>query len=206
MKQSKKELIWEMIRFLIVGGIATLVDYAVFYVCNLFLFKGLNDNVNLVLSTALGFGFGLLTNWFLQKFVYRYLTDKQTKSTKVFIKFLIISLIGLGITELGINLASPIYDTLVIELPFELFGIKSFQFWKLFMKVLMTIIVLIFNYIARKYFVFRVDKPEENLTNKSEETKTEDDKSEENNNDNPADTHDYMYNNNPLEKEDKDEE
>ena len=158
MKQTKKELIWEMIRFLIVGGIATLVDYAVFYLCNLVIFKAIDTQVNLVLSTALGFTFGLLTNWFLQKFVYRYITTKQTKSKVVFTKFVILSLIGLGITELGINIASPIYPTLVLSI----FGVK-FQFWKLFMKVLMTCVVLVFNYFGRKYFVFKYENPQENL-------------------------------------------
>lgn len=162
MKQTKKELIWEMIRFLIVGGIATLVDYAVFYLCNLVIFKALDTNVNLVLSTALGFTFGLITNWLLQKFVYRYITEKQTKSTKVFIKFVIIALIGLLITELGINIASPIYDTLKLKIPFT---DKDFDFWKLFMKCLMTVMVLIFNYFARKYYVFKFENPEEHLDN-----------------------------------------
>ena len=30
-KQTKKQLFWEIFRFLLVGGIATLTDYAVFY-------------------------------------------------------------------------------------------------------------------------------------------------------------------------------
>ena len=173
MKQSKKEIIFEMIRFLIVGGVATLVDYAIFYLFNLVILKNINTNVNLVISTALGFTAGLLTNWFLQKFVYRYITTKQTKSKVVFTKFVILSLIGLGITELGINLASPIYPTLVLSI----FGIK-FQFWKLFMKVLMTGVVLIFNYFGRKYFVFKYENPEENLDNP---TKLEQENEEANN-------------------------
>ena len=41
MKQSKKDIFFEIIRFLIVGGIATIVDYIVFYVCNLLIFKNI---------------------------------------------------------------------------------------------------------------------------------------------------------------------
>ena len=185
MKQTKKELIWEMIRFLIVGGIATLVDYAVFYFCNLVLFKALDTNVNLILSTALGFTFGLLTKWKKQKFVYRYITEKQTKSTKVFIKFVVIALIGLLITELGINIASPIYNTLNLTLP--IVNIQ-FDFWKLFMKCLMTVVVLIFNYFARKYYVFKFDNPQEHIDDiNNENTSTTEEEKENTEEINPDD-------------------
>jgi putative flippase GtrA len=150
MKQTKKELIWEMIRFLIVGGIATLVDYAVFYLCNLVLFKPIDTNVNLVLSTALGFTFGLLTNWFLQKFVYRYITKDQQRSKLVFLKFVVLSLIGFGITWVGMQLSTPLHDDVLIDFLF-LHNIQLI-FW--IFKVVLTIIVLIINYVGRKLFVF----------------------------------------------------
>ena len=151
-KQTKKDIFLEIIRFLIVGGIATLCDYAVFYLFNLVILKGLNDSANLVIATALGFLTGLLVNWFLQKFVYSYITDNETKSKKVFIKFVIVSLIGLGITELGMYLASPLYGKYVWTI------IVSFDPVKLFFKLLMTGIVLVWNYIARKLFVFKTKK------------------------------------------------
>lgn len=152
MKQTKKEIFYEILRFLIVGGIATICDYAVFYFCNLVVFKNINQTANLVLSTFLGFTTGLIVNWILQKFVYKYINDSQTKSKKVFIKFVVVSLIGLGLTELGIYLASPLYDKVYWHIIFK------FDFWKLFFKMLMTVIVLIWNYIARKIYVFRIKK------------------------------------------------
>ena len=152
MKQNKKEILKEIIRFLIVGGFATLCDYAIFYLCNLVLFKSINSDANIILSTFLGFLTGLIVNWLLQKFVYRYISEKQTKSKVVFAKFVVVALIGLGLTELVMYLAQPTFDLLTLHF------IVDFQFWKLFFKVLMTIIVLIFNYIARKFFVFKVKK------------------------------------------------
>ena len=119
--------------------------------CNLVIFKSIDNTINLVISTFLGFLTGLLINWFLQKLVFRYIDEEQTKSKVVFLKFVIISVIGLGITELGILLAKPIYETLTINV-FDWF---SFDFWKLFMKCLMTGIVLVWNYIGRKIFVFK---------------------------------------------------
>ena len=146
MQQNKNDIVREIVRFVIVGGLCTVVDYSIF---NLVILKNLDVTLNLFISTTLGFLAGLLVNWSLQKFVYRYLDESQTKSKKVFLKFFIISVIGLGITQLGILLAEPIYDTYYWTI------IITFDFWKLFMKCLMTGIVLVFNYLCRKFYVFK---------------------------------------------------
>ena len=39
------------------------------------------------------------------------------------------------------------------------------------MNVLMTCVVLVFNYIGRKYFVFKFENPEENLDKESVDEK-----------------------------------
>ena len=155
MKQTKNELIKEMIRFIIVGGFATLVDYVVFFLCSHYVFNNIDHKVNIFLSELLAFIVSLLTNWFLQKFVYRYITTKQTKSKKVFLKFLILSIIGLGLSELGLLLVTGLYNN--PEFMFKIFGFE-FDFWKVFMKVLMTAIVLVFNYLGRKYLVFNMEE------------------------------------------------
>lgn len=156
---NKKELLKEILRFLIVGGISTIVDYAVFYLCNKLIFINVDFNVNLFFSTALGFISGFLVNWFLQSFVFKHISNDYKKNKIIFIKFTIVSLIGLGLTELGMFLASPTFD----KFNLTIIGI-TFDFWKLFFKVLMTVITLIWNYLARKFFVFRKkneDKVEE---------------------------------------------
>lgn len=151
MKQSKKDLLLEILRFLLVGGLATIVDYVVFYLFKLVVLKSVEENVKLIVATLLGFLAGLFTNWFLQKFVYKSITDNQMKSKIVFLKFVILSFIGLGITEAGILLAKPLYNKLILSV----FGLFTFDFYQLFFKCLMTLIVLVINYLGRKFIVFK---------------------------------------------------
>lgn len=157
--QSPKRLFWEIVRFLLVGGLATLVDYAVFYVFRQWLFPqtlfswaGWNA-CSLAIATAFGFAVGLLVNWLLSvAFVFQDVKDKQqSSSTKSFWIFTVIGLIGLAITELGILL-------LVHILPeITLFGVTKFLLpWDEWLsKILMTCIVLTFNYVMRKTFIFK---------------------------------------------------
>ena len=151
MKQSKKDLLLEILRFLLVGGLATIVDYVVFYLFKLVVLKSVEENVKLIVATLLGFLAGLFTNWFLQKFVYKSITDNQMKSKIVFLKFVILSFVGLGITEAGILLAKPLYNKLILSV----FGLFTFDFYQLFFKCLMTLIVLVINYLGRKFIVFK---------------------------------------------------
>ncbi len=160
-KMTKKQLLLEILRFLIVGGFATLVDYAVFYLFRKWLLppaliegSGGWDTASLVIATALGFCAGLTVNWILSvRFVFRNVKDKEkSRSKKSFAVFALIGLIGLGITELGMHLG-------VSFLPeIKLFSTTSFLglAWKEWiMKVVMTCLVLVWNYLGRKLFVFK---------------------------------------------------
>ena len=156
--QTKKELFWEIFRFLLVGGTATVVDYAVFYLFRQWLLPaslgGAAWNVvSLIIATALGFCAGLVVNWILSvKFVFRAVTNKEeAHSKKGFAIFSVIGLIGLGITELGMLLLVHIFPTIT------LFGVTKFLLpWDEWLaKVIMTCIVLVFNYVGRKIFVFK---------------------------------------------------
>ena len=158
--QTKKQLFWEVFRFLLVGGTATAVDYLVFWLFDgwilpLFPFTGKTWGIlSLLIATAIGFGVGLLVNWVLSvRFVFRAVRDKKRASSKKsFGVFAVIGLIGLVITEIGVVL-------LVSLLPaFELFGKAAFfrtEWRKWLAKGVMTCIVLAFNYVARKKLIFK---------------------------------------------------
>ena len=158
-QQTKKQLFWEIFRFLLVGGTATIVDYIVFWLFDGLLFPLVSSaawwaTVSLILSTAFGFCVGLVVNWVLSvKFVFRAVRDKEEASSKKsFMLFTIIGVIGLVITEIGILL-------LVAILPeFALFGTMDLlgtSWVKWLAKVVMTCVVLVFNYMGRKIFIFK---------------------------------------------------
>ncbi len=160
MRQTKKQLFWEIVRFLLVGGAATLVDYAVFWIFDGLLFPLLPkqsetaQTVYLVLATALGFGVGLSVNWILSvRVVFLTVKDgEKARSKKSFAVFAAIGLIGLLLTEIGVVL-------LVAVLPeITLFGVTELlnTAWKKWLaKGIMTLLVLAWNYAGRKLLIFR---------------------------------------------------
>ena len=151
----------EVCRFLLVGGLATLIDMLVMAmvifipnhslfnnnVIDFFLFSNNRAGVLwVVLGTMLGFCVGLVVNYVLSyKFVYVG-ENKKAKTKKGFLLFLLLSACGLGIQTLGMFLG---------------YGILHLNEW--FVKIVLVIIVLAFNYITRKLFIFNdnpVQKPE----------------------------------------------
>jgi putative flippase GtrA len=154
-KQTKKELFWEIFRFLLVGGTATVFDYAVTYLFFHFILPEslIGYFFATTISVIFGFTCGLLINWFLSvHFVFRAVKDKvESTSKKAFLVFTLIGVIGLGITWVGM--------LFVKLLPaFKIFGVENFlgeprKWWM--MKVIMTCIVLVWNYVGRKIFVFK---------------------------------------------------
>ena len=154
-KQTKKQLFWEIFRYLLVGGIATIFDYAVWYVIFTWVLPSnlIGETWSVIISTAMGFATGLLVNWLLSiTFVFKQVSDKEkAKSSKSFLIFAIVGLIGLAITEVGMLVAGVLPS-------FTLFGVTEFlsHQWKWwFSKVAMTCIVLVWNYVGRKVLIFK---------------------------------------------------
>ena len=159
-KQTKKQLFWEIFRFLLVGGTATVADYFVFWLFDGVLFPLLPlsgkgwEVIALILATAAGFGVGLVVNWILSvKFVFRAVRDKEeVESKKSFFIFTVIGLIGFGLTEIGVVLLVFLFPEI------SLFGTTALlgtEWEKWLAKVIMTCIVLVFNYVGRKLLVFK---------------------------------------------------
>ncbi len=150
---------YEIIRFFIIGGLATLIDM-LFMGITLYIFQPENypsffnvfygatatpSGISTIVGTAVGFVIGLVFNYiFSILFVFK--TKGNSKSTMGFILFAVLSTIGLGLHMLGMYLG------------FDLLHINE---W--IVKIIMTAIVLVYNYITRKIFIFK-DKKTANET------------------------------------------
>ena len=158
--QTKKELGLEAVRFLLVGVLATLVDYFCYFLFrewvlspDYFSWGGWNT-FSLFFSTAIGFSAGLIVNWLLSvRFVFRQVKDREKSSSKFsFFLFTVIGVFGLFLTEIGMHAGA-------LCLPdFAVLGMESFlgvamKEWVT--KAVMTCIVLFFNYFARKRLIFK---------------------------------------------------
>jgi putative flippase GtrA len=130
----------EFFRYVLVGGLAFVVDFCVLWLSRTFLLFHL-DNTGILLATALGFAAGLVFNYVLSlMFVFRQ-NSQHAKQHKIrsFVLFAVIGIVGLLITE-----------TLMFTGIYFL-GDK----WYLTVKIVASGIVLMWNYIARKLLIFR---------------------------------------------------
>ncbi|MGI6714154.1 MAG: GtrA family protein [Bacilli bacterium] len=151
--QKHAELLKEIIRFLIVGGIATLADLGayslVFYVFfqenHPFSLGIATLDWRIVTSTIVGFTVGVIINYVMSIFfVFQNVANrKKSRSVLGFIAFVILGLIGLLI-NIGIKQAG---NAIIL--------LSSNVWWNLFVFALATGVVLIYNYLSRKLLLFK---------------------------------------------------
>lgn len=149
MEQTKKQRFFEIIRFLLVGGLSTILDYATTYGLGLLL---AGFWFNAAVSNTVGHIVGLLVNFFLSViFVYKQVKNKEeSKSFKAFALFVLVDIIGLLATILVMSLQDKFFPIVMINI----FTLEIDIIW-LLCKCVMTLICLIWNYIGRKKFIFK---------------------------------------------------
>lgn len=137
-KQKLKQLFWEFFRYVLVGGLAFVIDSGVLALFREFVLKG-GTPFELAVCTALGFIAGLIANYVLSLvFVFKKSENKGSgKSVAAFVIFALVGVIGLGLTELGMYI-----------------GVYVFKWHYIVTKILVAGAVLVWNYVGRKIFVF----------------------------------------------------
>ncbi|HKL94459.1 MAG TPA: GtrA family protein [Clostridia bacterium] len=159
---KKYPTLCEFVRFLIVGGLATIIDMFVMGVVlyffnpsiypnffNVFFGGGRPTTVATIVSTGCGFICGLIFNYiFSVLFVFNEKGDSKTVKGAVI--FWVLSTVGLGLHYLGMYLG---------------FDLLKMNEW--IVKIIMTVVVLIYNYLSKKFLLFRNKKKQacENLEN-----------------------------------------
>ena len=123
-----KELVIQIFKFLIVGGIATIIDWFVYYILYNFL------GVNPLVANVVSFVVSVIYNYIASvKWIFN--VDKEKSKKRIFIEFIVLSTIGLAITEVLLYL------------------FISISMHKMLAKIIATAIVMVFNFITRKIFL-----------------------------------------------------
>ena len=129
--ETTNNIVVQLFRYVFVGGIAFVADWGMLVLLHEAV------KINVYLATAIAFVFGLIVNFFLsKKFVFKEKSEK-TNGLGEFVTYGIIGVIGLGLTEV------------IMWLLLKLSIIYMMA------KVIAAVIVLLWNFIARKIILYR---------------------------------------------------
>lgn len=154
LNSARKALIYEFLRYVLVGGIAFLVDFGTFALFRELIFGGSERAAAITVSTAAGFTVGLAVNYVLSMLIV-FRTEKQQKQGKnvrAVLIFFAVGLVGLFLTELLQYLGEA---KLLATSAGQSFDRLLHGLGKYAVKLVVTGIVLIWNYAGRKIFVFK---------------------------------------------------
>ena len=124
-----KEIIKQLFRFGLVGGICFLIDYSILYVCT-DIFK-----IHYLISSVISFSISTIFNYILSiKWVFNLKENRNSK--KDFVNFVVFSVIGLILNQI-----------------IMWFGVDILNIYYMITKIISTCIVMCFNFITRKIFL-----------------------------------------------------
>ena len=129
----------KVILYLFVGGTAALVEWGLFYLFFYYLLVGLGLSVDTLtmVATALAFGLSTLYHYFLGNILVFDSGSKYDKSKELSLVFLV-SIMGLVFN---------------LVLMYVFVGLLAWQ--PMFAKVLTSCIVVVWNYLSRKKWIFK---------------------------------------------------
>lgn len=122
----------QFVRYVFVGGIATVADWGTLFVLTDF------AHIYHMVSAIIAFAVGLIVNFLLSKLLVFKANEARVNVVMEFVSYTIIGIIGLGITELIMFLFT-----------------NCWSLHYMLSKVIATVIVLAWNYLARKLFIYK---------------------------------------------------
>lgn len=129
LSEKTEKLFLQIFKFVMVGGLAFIIDYVTLIICTE-IFK-----IPILLGSAIAFSLSVIVNYILSvKWVFD--VDENKSKSKNFIIFIIFSVIGLILTEIIMWL-----------------GVDIIKISYLIVKIIATLIVMVFNFITRKLFL-----------------------------------------------------
>ena len=128
-KIKNNKLLMQIIKFVIVGGIATIIDFVIFFLLHEIL------KINTLISNITSFSISVIYNYIASvKWVFD--VDKDKNKKEQFIIFIVLSIIGL------------IINTIIVYI-----CIDVIKMYSIIGKILATAIVMVFNFVTRKLFL-----------------------------------------------------
>lgn len=149
---KKKNLIAQIMKFAVVGGLSFVIDFVITLIVSTVLRKaGVSIENAATIGGLFGFCISLIFNYIMSmKFVFERKDDMDRK--KEFVIFALLSAIGLGINELilyfGVIICNGLVPQLVEQYPTIITAV---------VKMFATGIVMVYNFISRKMTLEKKD-------------------------------------------------
>lgn len=134
LKSPTPSLFWQLVRYAVSGGVATVVDFAVLWLlCD---FAGWHY----LLGAACGYAVGLAITYLMSVL---WIFDQRRLSNRVaeFLAFALIAGVGIGLTQLFMWLFT------------DIFGV-----YYLYSKLITTVVVSLVNFVLKKTLLFSAKK------------------------------------------------
>jgi putative flippase GtrA len=140
----KKKTLLEMFRYFIVGGVSAVVDIIGLTFFVEIIFSSEKSPINMAIGTAAGFLLGLICNYLLSMmfvFINEAQKEQNKKRSQTFAVYAMVGIIGLLLTEVLMYLGMMVCH--------------KDGFWYVLLSCFVKGVVLVWNYVGRKIFVYK---------------------------------------------------
>ena len=124
LNDNQIKLLVQIFKFVIVGGIATLIDWIIYFICYHFI------GIEPLIANIISFTISVIYNFWAS---IKYVFDVKNNNKRNFIIFVVFALIGLGLNEIIIFLLH-----------------NKLSWNAMLVKIIATAIVMVFNFVTRK--------------------------------------------------------